>query len=861
MIEYVGEHLWAGHLGNGFLVLSFVSALVSLICFYKNTTITSTENLEKKSSWLSIARIAYTLHTLSSVSTFVLIAFMMANHYYEYAYVWQHSSNTMATKYIFAAIWEGQEGSFLIWSLWNSIIGFILMKTTKHYESHVMTVVAMIQAFLATMLLGLYFGDIKVGSNPFLLMREHETFSKIPLFANANYLDKLDGRGLNPLLQNYWMTIHPPTLFLGFALTFVPFVFTIAGLWRRDYNGWQKLALPWTGAGVAILGIGILMGGAWAYEALSFGGFWAWDPVENASLVPWITLVAALHTMIINKSRGGSLFTTHFLSIITFLLILYSTFLTRSGILGNTSVHAFTDLGMTGQLVLFLIFFSALAVFLILKTKMERIIYSIFSIAIIGLSFIIGYKSILISAWAISSLVFTAYAYMKHFPKEEAEEKLWSREFWMFLGSLVLLIAGLIITVFTSAPVINKVLGTSLAKYSPAQYNTWMLPFAVFITFAMAIGQFLKYKQSNSKEVLKKLRNAFFLALAFSTVCSIALYFSAKEWDENAWAYSILFFTALFSVFSNTDYWLLILKGKMKHAGSSIAHLGFGFLLLGALISTSKKITLSKNTSKKSVEALGKEFDNGKSLMLAEGDTLPMGKYYVSYTGKKKEGIYFYYNVKYFEKDTTTNKFNFKFELNPIIQLNERMGNAAEPDTKHFWNRDIYTHVTYAPLDEETEHDHDHDNEYGESKNSDLHIGDTLFSSNALIVLDSLVADANNNDSLIIVGAMLRAIDINGKATTVKPIYQLVNSEVRPIEAELEALGLKFSFWKIDPKAQKISINLKEKNKNTPRFIVLEAYLFPFINILWLGIVIMFFGTVMAMVERFKAVSSRLRSN
>ncbi len=857
MIEYIGEHLWAGYLGNGFLVLSFVSALLSLVAFYKNTTLPDFENLKTKSSWLSIARIAYTLHTLSSISTFILIAFMMANHYYEYAYVFQHSSNAMATKYIFAAIWEGQEGSFLIWSVWNSIIGFILMKTTKAYESHVMTIVAMIQAFLATMLLGLYFGDIKIGSNPFLLMREHENFSKIPLFANPSYLDKFDGRGLNPLLQNYWMTIHPPTLFLGFALTFVPFVFTIAGLWRRDYNGWQKYALPWAGAGVAILGIGILMGGAWAYEALSFGGFWAWDPVENASMVPWLTLVAALHTMIINKSRGGSLFTTHFLSIITFLLILYSTFLTRSGILGNTSVHAFTDLGMTGQLVLFLIFFSALAVFLLLKTKIERFIYTLFTFGIISLSFMIGYKAILITVWTISSLVITTYAYMKYFPKEEREEKLWSREFWMFLGALILLTAGVIISVFTSAPVINKILNTSLAKYSPSQYNDWMLPFAVAIALCMAIGQFLKYKNTDYKAVFKKLFYAFVLALAFTIVCCIALYFSATNWDENGFSYSVLFFSALFSVFTNTDYWLSILKGKIKHAGSSIAHVGFGFLLLGALISTSKKITLSKNTSKKSVTALGEGYNNDKSLLLTEGDTLPMGKYLVTYTGKKKEGIYFYYNVKYFLKDTSTNKLNFQFELNPVIQLNERMGNAAEPDTKHFWNKDIYTHVTYAPLDEQQVHDHDHENEYGESKNSELHIGDTLYSSNAIIVLDSLVADANNTDSSIIVGAMLRAIDITGKANKAKPIYRLINSEVRPVEDEIEALGLKFSFWKIDPKAQMVSISLKEKNKNTKDFIVLEAYMFPFINILWIGILIMFFGTLIAMVERFKINSNK----
>jgi cytochrome c-type biogenesis protein CcmF len=119
-----------------------------------------------------------------------------------------------------------------------------------------------------------------------------------------------DGKGLNHLLQNHLMTIHPPTLFLGFASTLIPFAFAIAGLWKRDLKGWMKPAIPWAFFGVMILGTGILMGGAWAYEALGFGGFWAWDPVENASLVPWLTLVGGAHLLLINRRKPISAFTT-----------------------------------------------------------------------------------------------------------------------------------------------------------------------------------------------------------------------------------------------------------------------------------------------------------------------------------------------------------------------------------------------------------------------------------------------------------------------------------------------------------------------------------------------------------------------
>jgi cytochrome c-type biogenesis protein CcmF len=146
-----------------------------------------------------------------------------------------------------------------------------------------------------------------------------------------------------------------------------------------------------------VLGTGIIMGGFWAYESLSFGGYWAWDPVENASLVPWLILIAGVHVMIIYKHSGNSLSVAYILIITTFLLVLYATFLTRSGILGNSSVHSFTDLGMSGQLLVFLLIFVILSIVLM----------------------VVRWKSI---------------------PKSYKDEDIYTREFWMFIGSLVLVI-------------------------------------------------------------------------------------------------------------------------------------------------------------------------------------------------------------------------------------------------------------------------------------------------------------------------------------------------------------------------------------------------------------------------------------
>ncbi|MEY4031087.1 MAG: cytochrome c assembly protein, partial [Bacteroidota bacterium] len=284
-----------------------------------------------------------------------LIFFIMIKKYYEYQYVWTHVSDELPMQYIFAAFWEGQEGSFLLWMFWNAILGLIILSRRNQWESSVLAIFAVVQAVLSSMILGIYVGwdtfSIKLGSSPFQLLRDT---MDAPIFGQADYLELIKGNGLNPLLQNYWMTIHPPTLFLGFSSTLVPFAFALAGLWVKDHQNWLKPAFPWALFSAGILGIGILMGGAWAYEALSFGGYWAWDPVENMSLVPWLILIAGIHTHLITQSTGQSLKSTYFFYLLSFALVVYSTFLTRSGILGETSVHAFTEMGLEAQLLFFL---------------------------------------------------------------------------------------------------------------------------------------------------------------------------------------------------------------------------------------------------------------------------------------------------------------------------------------------------------------------------------------------------------------------------------------------------------------------------------------------------------------------------
>lgn len=852
---YLGERVWAGHVGNGFVVLSFVAALLSCIAFYLSAN---------SAAYIRLARLAFKTHSFAVLGVAGTLFFMLFNHYFEYQYVWQHSNTTMPMRYILSCFWEGQEGSFLLWTFWNVVLGLILNRQLKggEWEVPVMSVFALVQVFLASMLLGIYVGDYKIGSNPFLLLHEHSDMRDLPWLKMPNYMANTikTARGLNPLLMNYWMTIHPPTLFLGFAATLVPFAFSIAALWNNQYTKWQSLALPWTYFGVLILGVGILMGGAWAYEALSFGGFWAWDPVENASLVPWMVLVAAAHTMIINRNRGGSLFTTHFLSIGSFLLVLYSTFLTRSGVLGNASVHAFTDLGMTGQLVLYVLAFIFISIALLIQDKLLRVSYVVISLMLLAFSIVYGYKKIVLMVWVPASVVLTVFSYYRYFPKEKEEEDLFSREFWMFLGSLVLILSGLIITYFTSIPVVNKLFGTDFAPPKPHVYNTWMVPFVIVLMLLIAGSQFLKYRKSDSKAFLKRMAYSLVLAVAFGGACSIPLYlmngFSEASGEEqwNRISYMLLLITSLFAVFANADYWLAILKGKIAKSGASVAHIGFALVLLGALVSTSKKVVLSKNTAEKKVSGLGADFDDQKSILLTQGDTLPMGPYLVTYTHKSREGINVYFHVDYLKHDGQ-GKPEFDFTLVPHVQDNPRMGRAPEPATRHYLDRDVYTHVTWADMNVDTSRGKS--DAYGTAKNYIGHVGDTIFSSNALVIIDSLRTNLSKteyekNDSLLEITAVLRCVDVKSNSYIAYPRFVIQKNMVIPMGDEVDELGLKLVFWKINPEEGTIEITMSEKLSNAKDFIVMEAYVFPYINVLWLGCLVMAAGTIIAIIERIR---------
>ncbi len=783
-----------GQIGHFLVLLSFVSAILASLSFFFASK--SEQNKQEQKSWYQIGSASFSLHGISIIAIFSTLFLMIINHQFQYYYVWQHSSKDLPWRYLLSCFWEGQEGSFLLWAFWHVVLGAIIMMKKKDYSSPVLMTISIVQIFLTSMLLGLYFGTYKIGSSPFILMKD--AMPETPIFSiNPNYVPE-DGSGLNPLLQNYWMTIHPPTLFLGFASTVVPFAFAIASLWKKKYKEWILPALPWTLFSGMILGVGILMGGAWAYEALSFGGFWAWDPVENASLVPWLTLIAGLHTLVIYKSTGQSLRATFIFFILTFFLILYSTFLTRSGILGDSSVHSFTDLGMSGQLIIYM---AALTIPSILL-------------------FLLRWKKV---------------------PTPQKEEATFSREFWMFIGSIVLCISALQITFSTSIPVINKIFGTELAPPidAIAHYNKWQLPLAMIVAFLTATIQFFKYKKTSIDYFLKQIA----LSGAMSMILTAIIVWSQQLYSAPHIAFT---FSAVYAILGNFDFIIRSLSGKIKMAGGSISHIGFGLMLLGILISNAKQEVISTNQMGISY---GEGFDaqsNRENVLLSKNVPTKIKDYEATYLSDSTVGENTYFKVLY-KKFDADGKLEETFTLHPNVQINERMGDVANPDTRHYWARDIYTHITAMKAKSNT-------NEEESFKIHKINVGDTIGLDGAYAVLKGLDVNPQNlydaQEGDIAIGAVIyiQTIDSN---YTIEPIYFIRENHEYVIPTENESLGIKMKFVKVHPEDNSISLEIAQKDI-TPAYIIMKAIVFPYINLLWIGVVIMTIGFLISIYRRVK---------
>lgn len=665
-INYIGELLWPGYLGHFFIVLGFITALLAAYSLYLAFTRTDSST----ASWFTIGKYSFITHSVSIVGAMVILFYLCLNQHYEYNFVFEQINPELTLQYIFVAFWEGQEGSFLLWMFFLIALSWVVWFRSRPWRTGVVASMMIIEVFFTSMLLGVYIHwgleDYKLGSSPFALVRD---LYEAPIFNTADYLQFMPNmaNGLNILLQNYWMTIHPPTLFLGFAATAVPMSFALASLWKKDYHDWLTPALPYALFGGGVLGLGILMGSAWAYEALSFGGYWAWDPVENTSFVPWLVLLAGIHTNLISRHTGQSIRSTYIFYILSFLFTVYSTFLTRSGILGDSSVHSFTKMGLEWQLL-------------------------------IGILLLVGIiKWPLLKNWR-----------KIHTPKEE--EHMYSREFWMFVGSLVLIFSAALITFTTSIPVFNKLFeyigkltgldSKSWNMSSPADamdhFNRYQIWIAVFIALLSGLAQYLRYKGLNWEQH----KGQYQKKMLTSVVAAGLLTLLVAWWLViPSWAYYVLLFSSAFTVVVQLDYLIFYIKGNTKLAASVTSHLGFGLFIIGILASGLNMDIISKNTTflETDLADLVNE-DLLDNVYLVKGIPQPMRNYTLLYNRDTIIGFERYYEVDIFRNSTVASGEKFTVKPSVVYEKDFSKIASANPSIQRKVHQDIFTLVSSIPV-------------------------------------------------------------------------------------------------------------------------------------------------------------------
>lgn len=831
-------HYLPGTIGHLAVIVSFVTSLLAALGYWYATNATIED---QQKPWKLLGRAAFAVHGLAVLTIVGSLFYIIYQHYYEYNYAWSHSSNALPTHYMISCFWEGQEGSFLLWIFWHVILGAILVGTNKRWETPVMAVFMLVQAFLCSMILGVGILETKIGSSPFILMRE--AMANIPIFAvNPDYVPE-DGRGLNPLLQNYWMVIHPPTLFLGFAMTLVPFSFAIAGLWKKQYDSWVRPALPWSLATALILGIGILMGGYWAYETLNFGGYWNWDPVENAVYIPWLVLVAAIHTLIAYRKGGVALRVSFVLVITSFVLVLYATFLTRSGILGNASVHSFTDLGLSGQLLIYLLTFVVLSV------------------------------ALLVYRW-------------RQLPITQKELDIYNRDTWIFLGVTILCLASFQVVVTTSIPVYNaiaKAIGTSSELAPPADaikhYTIWQMWFMIGVAILSAIGQVVWWRKPTAKTFGKEL----IWPVAITLLIAAALVIFTKLDDVS---YIVLVTAASFSVVLNGSIMLRLIRTNMTLSGGAITHIGVALMLIGILYSSGYSKIVSLN---KSGMVWRKEFTtemNRDNVLLWRGTPQKMGDYELTYRGNayevdgfptyvKKEFLFptddaykmvvttgnLEHNGKVYYKrgdtvsvrpENTYYAIQYRtvagdtFMLFPRAQVNPSMGLLASPDIKRFVGKDLYTHVSSVPKPDE-------EHEWSEVQEYNVKVGDTLFMNDYVAQLVSV----NKLDPAV--ERELGQFDAGVKAVVrilgrdqvyiAEPTFVIRGNEIGRKPQELGELGIRITLNNIVPETATFTLGVSTSQRD---WVIMKAMEKPMINLLWLGTIVLIIGFLIAIKRRYQ---------
>jgi cytochrome c-type biogenesis protein CcmF len=520
--------------------------------------------------WLDVARNAsIALFVLVTIASVLLEYLFLTNNFTVQA-VWDHSAIAQPLFYKAVAFWGGMSGSMLLWAQILAVYIFVMTLWGKRlakrppYQDWARIIPASVGILAIVELFFLYV--IIFLTNPFTVMT--------PPFPT-------DGIGLNPLLQNYWMQIHPPTLYTGYVGCAIPFALAIGALlYRRFDRQWVDLSSRWALFVWVVLFTGIVMGGVWAYETLGWGGYWAWDPVENASLIPWIALTALVHSMILQQRRNILKSWNIVLASLVFFLSIFGTYLTRSGVV--VSVHSFAKSDIGGYFLGFL------------------------AVAILAVFALISFRR-------------------KELASEQSPDVGYCREFLVVIGTALLVLSAFAVLFGTVYPVIHEAMFGSQITVSKPYYNTVMAPLGLLILFLAGITPLFDWRKMNKRKAMRAMAGPVLAAIVSAPFLYIL---SARHTGAaTSFVLCVLLIVGVGQLFAKgivarrsmtgespvTAFFNLLTLNRRSY-GAYIIHLGLASLFIGLTGSSVFKIELDP-------------------VLLRPGQILQVGEYTLKYTG------------------------------------------------------------------------------------------------------------------------------------------------------------------------------------------------------------------------------------
>ncbi|MFZ1728848.1 MAG: cytochrome c biogenesis protein CcsA [Bacteroidota bacterium] len=840
-----------GLLGHAAIIIGFVASVVGLVAYFRSIN---------NPRIIGFGRTGFHITVTSVFIAAVLLLILIVKHQFQFHYVWAYSSRDLPLGLLMSTFYAGQEGSFMLWTVMVSIIGIVLMMYTQKHdnEREVMGVYTSILAFLMLLL---------IVKNPFA-----------PIDGDVI---PADGRGLNPLLQNFWMQIHPPILFLGFAAMAPPFALAIAALMRRKYQDWVISSLPWVVGGSMVLGLGIALGGFWAYETLGWGGWWGWDPVENASLIPWLISVSLIHAMVTQKRTKGLILTNFILAILAFVLVLYSTFLTRSGVLGDASVHSFVDPGRFSftLLVLFMFAFTDVGFALLFGRftnwgrslfanfegwKLYGLLYLIVigpSIPIfaqvsgdlvpvftdmisganpvlqlvyypmLGIAHLLNLASYLWIPAIIVKVLMIGYVFSGRLHSETKYESfaILSRETWLGMGAGLVGLLTFIVLVGTSMPIIPQVIvdgvnsafrtfGTELRLGNTVEPAFYdAMGLPLAILMTFMIGFTLLLMWNSTKRSM--LWRKLLLPAGLAIATTLIIVFVGGVYDAGM---IVLALSASFSFYSNVVIGYRIVRGNPKFTGAYIAHIGVAMILLGIIGSGF--------------------YSSSKSLELKQNEPVEWSGYRLTYVGNTPfwNGERFHFNVKL--DDAATGK---EIETINTVMFVSMYGGQEQimrnPGIAKFLTTDVYVEpqALYAP-----------DPEGG--KRFSFVKGQTFEFGGYNVTFSEFDMNNSRTSQAFRIGGVFR-IEKYGEEAQELMVARTTGPEGVDNQPGISTAGdLQIDIINMSPNKEDLAlseIEVRLKNPNVPldpndsrETLVVQASLKPFISFVWAGIIIMILG-------------------